>query len=114
MPAQYKLSLYRGDSFQYVFRFWQDQAKTIPADLTGRTPKATLTQDETDIDLPAVLTLPNEIAVTITGATWDAIPAVGFATWDLQLVDGAGWVQTPIVGPVWIEADITDAVEAAR
>jgi hypothetical protein len=108
-PSTYPLLLYRGDSYRWIFRFWIDRDKTQPADLTGFTVAAAMRVGSAVVVLPCVVTLPQEIAMTIDGATWNGVP-VGSGQWDLELTDAAGWVQTPIAGTVTVRADVTHTV----
>jgi hypothetical protein len=108
MPTPYVLALYRGDSSQWVFHFWQDPDKTQPADLTGMTALATIALGAAHVPVPCEITLPNTITLTIAGSIWATLPA-GTGRWDLQLTDAAGWVTTPLAGGVSIRADVTEA-----
>jgi hypothetical protein len=108
-PSNYPLWLYRGDSYRWVFRFWLDADKTQPADLTGYLAAAAIRLGGAVVALPCVVTLPQEITITIDGATWSGL-AVGSGRWDLELIDAAGWVHTPIAGAVSITADVTHAI----
>jgi hypothetical protein len=113
IPSNYALSLYRGDSYRWVFRFWVDPAKTQPADLTGVAARATIAAGQSGVSLPCSITLPNEITMTLDGATWNGI-TWGSGHWDLELTDATGWVSTPLAGAVSMQADVTRAVEVAR
>jgi hypothetical protein len=107
-PTPYALVMYRGDSYTWVFRFWLDAAKTQPADLTGYAVAAAIAGEAGHVALPCVLTLPHEVAITVTGSTWGSL-GPGAGRWDLQLTDPDGWVHTPIAGAVTVRADVTDA-----
>jgi hypothetical protein len=111
-PSNHSLSLYRGDSYQWTFRFWLDQQHTQPVDLTGVSVRAAIAVGNAITPLPCSLTLPNEILMTLDGATWNGIMP-GSGRWDLELTDATGWVSTPIAGSVSVRADVTMTVGAA-
>jgi hypothetical protein len=108
-PATYPLHLYRGDSYRWQFRLWQDAAKTQPVDLTG----ASVTAEIRDrpgstlavIALPCTVTLPNVIDMAIAAATSKGVPSYG--AWDLQIAYPSGEVGTVLAGPVRCTADVT-------
>src|SRR5580765_7264627 len=95
-PGQYDLELYRGDTARYRFVLWQDEAKTLPIDLTGVTVTAQIRDQPNSgtirLQLTCATTLPNTIEVTV--------PSDGAANlhqrgaWDLQLTWPGGDVQT--------------------
>lgn len=58
------ITIVQGDEGGFTHRRWQDQAKTIPADLTGLT--FTLKVAKT-YSSPAVLTLGHTNGITVTG-----------------------------------------------
>src|SRR5262245_59214332 len=97
-PAQYALSLYRGDSYQWQFRFWQDSAKTQPADLTGVSVQATIeAADGSQMACTCSVTLPNSVLMSITPAAWGTA-GNGRGRWDLQFTMPDGSVKTQIAG----------------
>jgi hypothetical protein len=105
-PVSYPLVLYRGDSYAWQFRFWQDAAKTQPADLTGYTVRATMRGSVGSVPLTCTVTLPNVVTMTLAATTWPAMTAAQ-GRWDLQLIASDGWVQTAVAGPVLVTEDVT-------
>jgi hypothetical protein len=108
-PSTYALVLYRGDSYRWVFRFWLDPDKTQPVDFTGVSARAAMIVGSTVVPLACSLALPNEITMTLEGATWSGI-APGSGRWDLELTDAGGWISTPLAGSVSVRADVTTGV----
>jgi hypothetical protein len=105
-PVSYPLVLYRGDSYDWQFRFWQDAGKTQPADLTGYTVRATMRGTVGSVPLACVIALPNVVTMTLAATTWPAMPAAQ-GQWDLQLTAADGRVQTAVAGPVLVTEDVT-------
>lgn len=115
MPGSYPLALYRGDSYTWQFRVWEDEAHTVPVDLTGATAAAEIryTPGGTDIlTLTCAVTAPNMIDVTLPASAWDTFPVkkTGTPAWDLQVTFPGGEVVTYLAGPATLTSDITDSV----
>lgn len=106
--ASYPLALYRGDSFDRIFRFWLDADKTQPADLTGVSVAASIRASGGTIPLACEVIPPNEIAVSLAAGAWGGLTS-GSGSWDLQFTYADGRVFTPIAGPVAIVGDVTGA-----
>ena len=117
-PASYPLALYRGDSYAWTFRVWQDAAMTIPEDLTGFTAAAQVRDKPggtSVMDLACAITtaagetVPNVVNVTLDASDWPAgALQVGAAAWDLQLTGATGEpVITIVAGAVTITQDVT-------
>lgn len=109
-PGTYPLIIYRGDTYAWRFVLWQDQAKTIPVDLTGFAVAAEIRDKPAGKTIQAIslgVTLPNIISASLTGAQTGQLPASG--RWDLQLTDFTGWISTILAGPVTVTGDITDS-----
>lgn len=112
-PGQYPLSLYRGDTYAWRFRLWQDQDKAIPADLTGVEVEAEVREKSGG---PVIATfhttveLPNIIIVQLEAEDW-----VGWTKakcrWDLQLTypTTPPEIITVVAGAVTVTGDITDS-----
>lgn len=114
-PGKYDLKLYRGDSYSWRFRLFEDAAQTVPTDLTGATVKAEIRDKSagtTIVALTTVVTLPNTVDMSIAPADYDGCPAKG--VWDLQLTFVDGSVQTPVAGAVTVTADVTDSAPLSR
>jgi len=108
MPGAYDLKLYRGDSYAWRFTLWADDARTVPADLTGATVAAEVRDKpagSTVVALVCVVTLPNIVDVTLGGVSWLDMPASG--AWDLQVTYAAGEVHTAVAGKVTVTTDVT-------
>src|SRR5262245_37611471 len=109
-PGKMDLAIYRGDSYKWQFILWLDDAKTVPADLTGATVKAEMRVGPGTAVLTTfvtTITMPNKINVSITSAVSGALPSTG-GKWDLQVTQ-AGEVTTIVAGLVTITPDITDS-----
>jgi hypothetical protein len=115
LPGTYALTLYRGDSYSWRFRLWNDPEKTDPADLTDVTAKAEIRDKPgglTIMELACSVELPNIVHVDLTADLWlDWVLAK--AVWDLQLTWGTGEVVTVVAGGVTVTADVTDSTSVA-
>lgn len=106
---QYRLTLYRGDTYSREFRFWNDAGKTQPTDLTDITIRAALDGAGAGLAVACVVTLPNVVTLTIPAAAWRGIQVASVAAcrWDMQFSYTDGTVLTPLAGPVRIAPDVT-------
>jgi hypothetical protein len=114
-PGSMNLVLYRGDSYKWQFTLWTDEAKTVPADLTGATPKAEIRVGPGTTVLATLITsvtMPNKINVTLTSTVCASLPPT--AKWDLQVTytGSPPDVITIVAGNVTVTADITDSTGA--
>jgi hypothetical protein len=119
LPEKYDLRLYRGDSYAWSFVLWEDDAHTIPVDLTDATPAAELRNKpggETIVVLAcAIVTTPpgpgpertNTVAVDLDAALWDGAPGLLAGAWDLEITYPDGSVRTVVAGKVTVTADVT-------
>lgn len=110
-PGNYPLKLYRGDTYRWQFKLWDDPEKTIPTDLTGVTPKAEIRDKPSGaIKAPITtsVTAPNIIEAILTAADCANLPVKG--AWDLQLTYANGDVSTVLAGTVDVTLDVTDSV----
>jgi hypothetical protein len=110
-PGNYPLILYRGDTYRWQFKLWQDHEKTIPTDLAGVTVKSQFRAQlggAVVFTLPCVVTLPNIINATLLAADCAALPQA--AVWDLELTYADGTVATPLAGDVRVRQDVTSTV----
>jgi hypothetical protein len=107
-PGRFPLQLYRGDTYRYQFRLWQDAAQTVSSDLTGASVKAEI-RDRPGGTLIAVfvcnIVLPNIIDAVLDAADCAKLPSN--AVWDLQLTYAMGDVATVVTGPVNVTPDVT-------
>jgi hypothetical protein len=111
-PGKYDFKLYRGDSYAWQFKLWQDSARTIPVVLTtAGTIVACEVRDKPGgvkiVPLDCVVASPNIINVTMTSAMCKSCPAKG--GWDLQVTFPDGQVLTPVAGRVAISPDYTES-----
>ena len=104
-PGALPLKLYRGDSYSWIVSAWSDDEHTVPADLAGVTPRASIRGSRGRIELACELTLPNVIDVELAADAWSAVGKS--ARWDLQLTYSDGRVFTLLAGPVTIAGDVT-------
>jgi hypothetical protein len=111
LPGKYDLGLYRGDSYAWQIRLWEDDDQIDPVDLTGVVVAAEIRDKPagaTIVELDCVVTLPNIIAMSMTPAMYTGCPAKG--VWDLQLTTTAtGAVRTVLRGAVAVTADVTES-----
>src|SRR3954454_21016264 len=101
-PGRYDLRTYRGDTYTWTFKLWQDKAKTLPVDLGGCTVAAevrTRSGGEVLVTLDCVIEPPN-----IIHANSDEDLSEG--RWDLQLTTADGNVRTVLAGAVYVTGDI--------
>lgn len=107
-PGRLPLSLYRGDTYRWRFRLWDDVAQTEASDLTGVTATAQI-RDRVGGNLITALdctvVLPNIVEAVLTAANSALLPSTG--AWDLQLLYVSGDVATVLAGPVSVVADVT-------
>lgn len=105
MPSRYDLRMYRGDTRAWAFRLWQDEARTVPFDLTGYTAKAEVRACSGG---PVLSTLTTTIETPNTVHATPTETIVG-GRWDLQLTAADASVFTVLAGEVVITPDITDS-----
>jgi len=111
MPGRYDLNLYRGDSYTWRFILWDDDAQTVPTDLTGATVKAEIREKSAGthvVILTPIITQPNIIDISMTPAMYVDCPVKG--VWDFQITYPDGKVHSPIYGDVVVTGDVTDSV----
>jgi hypothetical protein len=112
-PGVFDLELYRGDTYTWQARLWDNAVDMTPIDLTGATAEAEIREKSaaTPITtLDCVITLPNMVDVTLDADNWADVPAV--AVWDLQLTMSDGTVRTVLRGDVKVTPDVTDSIAA--
>ena len=110
MPSEYDLAIYRGDTGHWQFKLWQDDAKTIPVDLTGVTALSQIRdrpQGTQIFNMTCTVTLPNIVDVVLAPAVSITLPGTFKGAWDLQLTYPSGTVATPVFGNVTVQADVT-------
>lgn len=83
-PGRYDWKIWRGNSEEVTFKFWQDRAKTTPLDLTGSELHFKLTHGGGEIVKSSVAAslvvnaLAGEVAVELTPAETRAITTTTF------------------------------------
>lgn len=105
-------ALYRGDSYTWVFRFWNDEEKTDPTDFTDCTAEAELRDQPAGEDsiVQMVCTIDaNEITVALSSAAWADWNSGSRGVWDLQVTYPGGEVVTYVRGDVDIDGDVVDS-----
>jgi hypothetical protein len=112
-PGTFDLDLYRGDTFGFQARLWEDTPGGTPTDLTGATAKAEI-RDESGgsfvVVMDCVVALPNVVDVSLTGALSSTLPPEG--VWDLQVTWPGAVVRTVLAGAVTVTGDVTDSTAA--
>lgn len=104
-PGSYSLTIYRGDSYVWTFRAWEDEAHTDPIDLTGVEARAEVRVGTGQHALECVITLPNVITVTLDAGVSSQL--TGSGRWDLQLRYSEDVVYTLVAGGVSVASDVT-------
>lgn len=110
LPANFNLSIYRGDTERWQFKLWTDVKRTQPADLTGVTVSAMIRDKASggtySSPLTCITTLPNIIDMVMTADQSRNLPIIG-GVWDLQLIYPSGDVKTVLKGVVTLTQDVT-------
>jgi len=107
MTGCYDLAVYRGDTFEWLFRLWADLDRTQPVDLAGATAKAEIRNAPGGLVVVALdcqVSAPNLIGATLDTVGSSRVPAAG--VWDLQVTFPDGVVKTPLAGKVYAVADV--------
>jgi hypothetical protein len=109
--ASFDLELRAGDTETRVFYFWQDEAMTVPTDLTGRTYRAEFrtakNDDSTASASLAIVPGVGTVTVTLTPTQTRALRDVGRRFfWDLE-ENAAGVITTIVAGSVTLVDDVT-------
>lgn len=108
IPGKYDLKLYRGDSYSWQFKLWEDSASTVPLDLAGSTVAVEIRDKPSGskiVQLASTITAPNIINVTLSAVACKSCPPKG--GWDLQITFPDGKVLTPVAGMVTVIPDYT-------
>ena len=104
-PGSYGLSIYRGDSYTWTFRVWEDEAHTLAVDLTGVEARAEVRVGTGQHVLECEITLPNVITVTLDAGVSSGL--TGSGKWDLQLRYSENVVYTLVAGGMTVTSDVT-------
>lgn len=113
-PGSYNLDIYRGDSYAWEFKVWDDEGKTEPFDLSGATPKAEIRDKPggtTIFELECMIVDTNVIRMELSAELSRSLPTRG-GGWDLQLSYPDDQVVTILAGTVMVTPDYTDSTVA--
>jgi hypothetical protein len=108
-PGGYNLDLYRGDTSNWHFEFWTDEAHTVPLDLAGKTVHAELRDRPMGTKIvPLVVTVtdPNIVDLALELDVADLPFTSG--SWDLRVSDATSRL-TLLKGSVSADKDTTDS-----
>lgn len=114
LPTIYDLGIYRGNTFRMQLTAWQDDAETVPLDLTGATAAAEIRDKAMGkllATLDVVLTPPNTVDLELH-ASVTATLAPGKRAWDLEVALANGDIRTVLAGAVQVVANVTHSVPA--
>jgi len=108
MPGDYDLNIYRGDTYHWQFKLWQDAHQQTAVDLTGVTAAAQIRDQpkgQNITNMTCTVTLPNIIDVILPAS----MSHVAFnGVWDLELT-GPNGVTTIVMGGVTVTDDVTNS-----
>lgn len=109
MPSTIDLSIYAGDD--YAADIAVTDADGAPSDLTGYTAQSQIRTSVSDVTPDGVaqfsasiqgnivtIVLDHDVTKTLTRPTY---------YWDLQLIDGNGWITTLLAGKLAVTKEIT-------
>lgn len=108
---------YRGDSFARVLQFFDDEAETVPTDITNDTFKLSVIKDYTKKNTPVLeftmddgieITDTNEVTLSKTGTQMEV--TAGVFLYDLQQTKQDGTIITLMKGEFTIDNDVTKRV----
>ena len=112
-PGVLDLLWYRGDTYRFQARLWENSAGGVPTDLTGATAAAEIREKFAGVhvvEMTCTVTPPNIVDVLMTPAMWPDCPSKG--VWDLQLTMPSGEVRTVLAGEFTSTGDVTDSLPA--
>ena len=114
-PGTLPIEIYRGDSLAWQFNLWDDEAKTIPTDLSAAEVKAQIRDRPSGkliVELDCTVTPPNVIDMRLPASVSRTL-CITRGAWDLQVTRPdpvvGQLVQTVVAGPVTVVLDITDS-----
>jgi hypothetical protein len=108
-PQVFPLALYRGDSYGWQFRVWDDQPGGQPTDLAGVTAAAQVRDrpgGQVVMPLECAVVEPNLVNVNLPASAWGDLQ-LRHAAWDLELTFPGGAVVTIVAGPAEVVQDVT-------
>ena len=109
MPSKANLAIYQGDDYAAVVTVMNGSA--TPPDLTGYLAQAQIrvgpadTNPQIVVEIATEIVPPNLIDLSIPSA--DTVGLSGNYSWDLQLVDTNGMIETILAGNVVVTAEVT-------
>ena len=115
-PGKYDLTLYRGDSYEWTFKLWEDEAKLVPVDLTGAVAAAEIREKSGGTQVMALtcaITAPNIVDVALPATLWAGV-LLAAGVWDLEVTFVDGEVRTMVAGKVTVTGDVTNSVAVVR
>ncbi len=107
MPADHMLTVYRGDSHAWQFRFWADSDRTTAYDLTGAELAAQVRRQHdarNPVTLDCAVELPNVVRVYLSADRARRVPG---GVWDMRATWPDGRVVTLVAGKVVVTLDVT-------
>jgi hypothetical protein len=109
LPEVVNIAMRRGDSFGLAVQVWDDDAQTVPTDLTGATIAAQSREDPdgTLIGDWEVTVTGNTIGLVLAGKVAAGLPELSY--WDCQVdwfADGIT-VTTLVAGAIAADRDVT-------
>lgn len=109
LPQAVNIAMRRGDSIALGVQVWDDDAQTVPTDLSGTlvTAQSRNDPDGTVIGDWDVSVSGNEISLVLTGKLAQGLPLLSY--WDCQIdwfMDGLT-VTTIVAGAIAAEPDVT-------
>jgi hypothetical protein len=112
MPGTYDIELRQGDSYAQVITFREGDG-TTPLNLTGYTVRAQLRRwpsspDGVDFTIDTTQLVLGEITIRLSGAQTTGLRPRPYS-WDLELEEPGGTVQTVLAGTVTVNAQVTRA-----
>lgn len=106
---------HRGDTKPIMFQLWEDKANDLPLDITGYSFKFTVDISERPVDesnnlfqlVGQIVGDPSlgKVMFSPTAINTDLSPRSYY--YDLEIVDSAGYIETPMVAKFKIYQDIT-------
>jgi len=106
LPMPLSLSLYTGDSFAMTLTITNPDG--TPTNLVGATVAAQIRTNPASSAISGAFRIgiqSNVITLELLGS--DTANLVGNFSWDCQLINASGWVQTLVYGPISFTQDVT-------
>src|SRR3954469_8155584 len=109
LPEVVNVAMRRGESFALAVQVWDDDAQTVPTDLTGTIVTAQSREDPDGVLIGDwdVQVTGNSVALVLSGKASAGLPVLSY--WDCQVdwhADGAT-VTTIVAGAIAADPDVT-------